>query len=232
MKRLLICAACLIATSCLAQARQVPALEQPVPASSRLLESLSTQPSPEPFIQELYRELQQLPTADAFSGGQGASSIYAKPLLSSVHKEYWGSKESFAGQLDYSPLCVCKNPSGFTLSPIAFASLDKSHVDAVFTLHFTPQPSPAQAVDASANSPTAFPEDQEPQTESQAEAQAAQPAATPPDRRITLHLVRREHGWRVDDIASSDVPSMKLLMLQRHPETATESASAQQPPTP
>ncbi len=229
MNSLLLCAACFAVSTCLAQARQAPALEQAPPQSHKLLESLATEASPEPFIQELYRELQQLPTADAFSGGQGASGIYANPLLSSVHKEYWGSKESFAGQLDYSPLCVCKNPAGFTLSPITFTPVDKSHMDATFTLHYVPPPAPHVSQDQPA-SPTAFPE--EPEPAAQVQDANNQPAAAPPDRRIILHLVHREHGWRVDDIASSDVPSMKLLMLQRHPESETESASDQQPQKP
>ena len=223
MKSFAAWAICLIASSCLAQARQTPTLEQAPPQSQKLLESLSAQPSPEPFIQELYRELQFVPAADAFSGGQGASSIYANPLLSSVHKEYWGSKESFAGQLDYSPLCVCKNTTGISLSPITLTPVDKSHIDAVFTLHFAPPADPAQSP---SSSPTAFPENVE--ASSQSPASAYEPATNPPDRRITLHLVHREHGWRVDDIATSEVPSMRLLMLQRHPEAATESASAQQ----
>ena len=213
-----------LAPFCGAQAPLVAALEQTTLESPKLLESLAQQPSPEPFVRELYRELQQQPNAEAFSGGQGASRIYGNPLLSSVHKEFWGSNHSFAGQLTYLPLCVCDDPTGFSMSDIALKVTDKSHTEATFTLHFEPRTQPDLAQEAQVSN-TAFPESDEPTT-------SQKPVPTPPDRRITLHLVHGEHGWRVDDIGSSEVPSMKFLLRQRHPETPEESAASQAPQKP
>ena len=227
MKYGLLLTALLCTPYCLAQGRPAPALEVTTLEAPKILETLAQQPSPEPFIQELYRELQQVPTPDAFSGGDGAARIYGKPLLSSVHKEFWGSRQSFAGQLDYAPLCVCRDPTSFALSPIVLTPVDKSHTDAVFTLHFEPRPAVDLALQAPA-SPTAFPESSEPAEP----AQPRKPMSTPPDRRITLHLVHGEHGWRIDDIAVSDVPSMKFLLRQRNPDTAEEDAAAQTPQQP
>ena len=221
---LLLLAALAIAPLCSAQAPHIPVLEQNTLEAPKLLETLAQQPSPEPFIQELYREIQQLPTPEAFSGGAGASRIYRNPLLSSVHKEFRGSVQSFAGQLDYTPLCVCHDPTGFTLSPIVLTTVDKSHTDAVFTLHFDPRPKPAPPQQAQSTG-IAFPEDADP-TPSQTSAPA------PPDRRITLRLVHGEHGWRVDDIASADIPSMKFFLHQRHPEASDEADSKPVPQTP
>ena len=213
----------------LAQASLAHALDPSGLDAPKLLETLAQQPSPEPFLQELYRELQQTPTPDAFSGGDGASRIYGKPLLTSVHKEFWGARQSLAGQLGYAPLCVCQDPTAFNLSPIVLTPIDKSHTDAVFTLHFEPRPTPgvqAPTQDTTARaSPTAFPEAPGPTPDTR-------PTTTPPDRIITLHLVRGEHGWRVDDIATREVPSMKFLLHQRNPESAEEAAASQSPQRP
>ena len=141
------------------------------------LSKISTQPSPEPFIQELYRELQQTPAPAPFVGAHGASHIYADPLLSSMHKEYAHSTRGFAGQLDFNPFCSCQDPAGLTLTPITLTATDKRHTDASFKVHFAP---------IAGNDV--------------------------PDRAITLHLVRNDHGWRVDDISSAQVRSFKLLM--------------------
>ena len=202
-----------------------PSLVQPTLETPKLLESLAQQASPEPFIQELYRELQQTPTPSAFSGGDGASRIYGKPLLTSVHKEFWGSQQSLAGQLGYAPLCVCQDPTAFSLSPIVLTPVDKSHSDAVFTLHFESRPMPASETIAGQESPTAFPESQTPATD-------PRPMTKPPDRVITLHLVHGEHGWRVDDITTRDVPSMKFLLRQRNPESGDEAAASRSPRKP
>ncbi len=228
MKRLLIAlATAFVPLVCFAQAPHVPLLEQDNLEAPKLLEKLATQATPDAFVQELYRELQQQPMPDAFSGGKDASHIYANPLLSSVHKEFWGSTHSFAGQLDYTPLCVCKDPAGFTLSSIAYTSVDKSHTDATFTLHFVP-PAPNPSTEKqtnnqaqAANDTLAFP--------GEPAASEDQPVVPPPDRHMILRLVHGEHGWRVDDIASNEVPSMKLMLQQRHPEPSAEAASI--PPT-
>ena len=146
------------------------------------LSKLSTQTTPEPFIQELYRELQQPPAPPPFVGSHGASHIYANPLLTAMHHEFAASNRGFAGQLVFNPFCSCQDSTGLTLSTIALAPTDKKHTDATFTVHLPP-------VNGSEI----------------------------PDRVITLHLVRNDKGWRVDDISSTQVHSLKLLLRTPNP---------------
>ena len=205
MKTPLLTLALMASAACHAQRIPPPALDDSADLPDELVR-LSAQPSPEPFIQEIYRELQQVPAPAPFVGAHGAHHIYADPLLTSMHREYAASTRRFAGQLDFNPFCACQNPAGVTLSPVTLTPVDKRHTDASFKVHFTAPATPAP----DSQSPTAFPTEAPVET-----ASATQPPSPATERAITLHLIQTSKGWRIDDISSAQVRSFKLMMRDK-----------------
>ena len=195
----LVLSALLAGGLCHAQRIPPPALDDSADLPDELLR-LSAQPSPEPFIQEIYRELQQVPAPAAFVGAHGAHHIYADPLLGSMHREYAASTRRFAGQLDFNPFCACQNPAGLSLSAVTLTPVDKRHTDAAFTVHFVPALIPAPVSD-DPGAPPAPP--------------TVATTGIAPDKAITLHLIQTGKGWRIDDISSAQVRSFKLLMRDK-----------------
>ncbi len=187
-----------------------PSLTDPAPLPD-ILERLARAESPEPFIQEIYREVQITPALPQFIGARGASHIYAQPLLGSMYKEFAGSTRAFAGRLDFLPFCSCQDPSNLILSPLTLTIIDPNHTDATLHLHTTPPPTTVAQAE-----PTDFPAPTQ-QTPQPTPQPAQPPPQVIPETIITLHLVRTEKGWRVDDVSSARVHSLKLLLRDPPP---------------